>query len=178
MLFIVWRNAAGELCTDVEEQSPDGSRGGGGPGGPCVPSNQTCADVCVESGGEGDIGEIRYLLTGFVPTEGDSLRVTLAGGAVRSYPLNGPVVAGTGRRVVMLELGRRDWRRVEVFRGDRLLATQDLSAYMVSFEDCEDEAGPMPIPSSEDDPALKEYEQALDACLRAKMPPEGSQPTR
>ena len=170
VLLIVWHNAVGELCTDVEEESPDGSGGGGGPGGPCVPGNPACGEICVESGGDGNVDETRYTLTGFVPSEADSVRVTLAGGAAKGYPLNGPVVEGTTLRVLMLELGRRDWRRVEVFRGEELLAAQDLPAAMVSFEDCEEKAGPMPMSSSEDDPALKAYEQTLDECLRATMP--------
>jgi len=124
----------------------------------------------VESGGDGNVDETRYTLTGFVPSEADSVRVTLAGGAAKGYPLNGPVVEGTTLRVLMLELGHRDWRRVEVFRGQELIAAEDLPAAMVSFEDCEEKAGPMPMPSSEDDPALKAYEQTLDECLRATMP--------
>jgi hypothetical protein len=170
VLFIAWHNAAGELCTDVEEDSPDRSGGGGGPGGPCVPDNPTCGEICVESGGSGDVDETRYTLTGFVPSEADSVRVTIAGGVAKSYPLTGPVVEGTDRRVLMLELGRRDWRRIEVFRGDELLAAEDLSATIVAYEDCEEKAGPMPIPDSEDDPALKAYEQTFDDCLIATMP--------
>jgi hypothetical protein len=173
--FIVWHNAAGELCTDIEEDSPDGSGGGGGPGGPCIPGHPNCGKVCVDSTAEGDIGDLLYVLTGFVPSDGDSVRVTFRGGAVRMYPLNGPVV-GTDRRVFMLELGRQDWRRVEVFRGDRLLAAEDLPAYLAAYEDCEDKVGPMPIPDTEDDPALKAYEQALDSCLSAATPPGSDLP--
>jgi hypothetical protein len=168
--FIVWHNAAGELCTDIEEDSPDGSGGGGGPGGPCIPAHPNCGEVCVESTGEGNLDDLRYVLTGFVPSEADNVRITLKGGEVKLYPLNGPVVDGTNRRILMLELGKRDWRRVEALRGDRLVAAGDLPRELVAYDDCEDKAGPMPTPESEDDPALEAFDQTLEACLDAAMP--------
>jgi hypothetical protein len=167
--FVVWHNAAGELCTDIEEDSPDGSGGGGGPGGPCIPGHP-CGEVCVDSTGSGDLGDLTYYLTGFVPSEADSVRITLKGGTAKMYPLNGPVVDGTDRRVLMVELGRQDWRRIEAFRGDRLVAAQDLPAYLVAYDDCDEQVGPMPTPTSENDPALEAYNQKLEACLSARLP--------
>jgi hypothetical protein len=54
------------------------------------------------------------------------------------YPLRGPIVPNTDRRMFMLDLGRHDWRRLELLRGDAVVAVQVMPEWQAAAEDCQE----------------------------------------
>lgn len=110
------------LCTQV-----DSDYGGTGRNGSCAGGSSAWEDLCVDSYWEQvDQEHELYVLAGLVPGSADSIRVTLTGDMARMFPLTGPVVSGTAWRVLMLELGPCDWRKVEVFHDDQAIASREL----------------------------------------------------
>ena len=146
-LLIAWWSPSGLLCMSAARVS-------GGtlnpPFGPCVvageraagypenPLSPRCRAVCLSAGLENVAGAEAYYLAGIVPPSATALRVTVGGGDVTTYPLRGPLLLGTGSRVFMTTLGAHNWRRVDLFRGTRVVATQTMLPKMAAFEDCED----------------------------------------
>jgi len=176
------------LCWEADQASPDGS-GGAGPSGPCVeqaqaaypepvsssmPSSRPCAAICLSSDSETrDDGTDVYFLAGTVEPNAEAIRVTVAGGATATYPLNGPTVLDTGRRIFMLELGTRDWRKLELIRGGAVAATSTMPAYVAAFEDCVAQIGTPPVPQDLGvgvqwiHEAWQPYQEKLTACVDA-----------
>ena len=180
--FVVWWNRDHALCTDVVEDDPDGG-GDDGVGGPCNPDSAPCGAICLDSnGGSSADGPMTYLLAGSVDTAAAAIRVTVAGGASDVYPLTGPRVPGTDRRVFMFALGTLDWRRLELIRDGRVVATSEMDAFQVAVEECQTKLGEMPTPASLDDdpgvnsldlqndPVVKRWDDEYEACLRAALP--------
>jgi len=167
-LFVLWRNLAGELCTQTEIEDAEGVGSGGAPSGPCLPKALGCDEVCVDSQGGGP----GYVLTGLVPADGEAARVTLAGGATRTFPLQGPIVRGTERRVLMMELGERNWRKLEVIRAGNVMATAEMPAFMAVAEDCQAQAEPFPTFEDDvlDDEAFREWSDGVSSCIRTRLP--------
>jgi hypothetical protein len=172
-LFIAWRNGSGSLCWQVEEQHPDNG-GGGGPAGPCADVHG-CDAICLNSGASGIPTD--WMLTGTVAADADELRVTRADGAVVTYPLAGPVLPDSSSRVFMLELGRSDWRKLELVRDGAVVETANMPAAQAVWEVCLDRIGPMPMhPPNADMEAMKAsqraYSDQMSACVGAsKAPP-------
>jgi len=113
-----------------------------------------------------------YVLSGTVSRDAEAIRVTVAGGMTATYPLVGPTVLDSDRRVFLLELGVNDWRRLELIRGGAVAATAQMPEFTVAYEDCIDTIGPPTQPPASADAqamfdAMKPYENALMACLRA-----------
>jgi hypothetical protein len=128
----IWHNAAGVVCTAFTTFGPLGDTSSGSPGGPCDPTFP-CERVCIGSTDDGHGG---YVAAGLVDTSADALRVRLAGGDVREYPLTGPLVDGW--RVAMIDLGAKDYRKVEALRASVVVGTRELPVFLVAFEDCSD----------------------------------------
>jgi hypothetical protein len=169
---------------EVDTSGPEGG-GGGGPSGPCVRNAQAtafpadnvaqpeCDLFCLASDGESsDNDALGYRLAGTVPADAEALRVTVAGGTTATYPLVGPRVLDTDARVFMLDLGRQDWRKLELIHGGAVVKTVTMPAINVADEECRDELGPMPMPAGgQDEQALRDamrpYEDKLNDCLEA-----------
>ena len=188
LLFTAWKSSSGALCWEADESGPDGS-GGGGPSGPCVQQAQAeaypelatgigadlppCGVICLGStGGSSDGGVNTYVLSGTVSRDAEAIRVTVAGGMTATYPLVGPTVLDSDRRVFLLELGVNDWRKLELIRGGAVAATAQMPEFTAAYEDCIDTIGPPTQPPASADAqamfdAMKPYENALMACLRA-----------
>jgi hypothetical protein len=183
--FILWRTANGSLCWDTDEESDDGG-GGGGPVGPCTTDALTpeatdqlakygpkCDALCLESdGGSNGDGPDLYVLAGTVPATADAIRVTQAGGATATYPRVGPTIAGSDRRVFLLDLGTHDWRKLELVRGSSVVETEAMPPFEAASEDCSDRVGPLPQPADDADEqamldALRAYSNAIEECVRA-----------
>jgi hypothetical protein len=164
-VFVTWRNSAGELCTETETET-DGGGGGGSPSGPCLSAGfgLECGQMCVASSGSGGAEGLQYLLTGLVPAGGEAARVKLAGGAIRTFPLTGPVIPGSGFRALMIELGRRDWRSLELIENGRVTERTEMPAAQAAMEDCMDETPGV------GDEADDVWDQRVTACLRSKIP--------
>jgi hypothetical protein len=189
-LFTAWKNSSGALCWVADEVGPHGG-GGGGPSGPCVREAEAamqgqsaqitppCDAICLESGGGStDNGPVTFVLAGTVAADAEAIRVTLAGGATATYPLAGPTVLDTDRRVFMLHLGTHDWRKLELVRGDAVAETSTVPAIQAAFEDCGDQIGPRPEPPASADQqamtdAMRPYDAKLTACVQASgaVPP-------
>jgi hypothetical protein len=134
-LLLAWRDRANLLCLRATRLP----QGGGSIFGPCVQSDVPCADICLRSDGEGvSRASIEYLLAGTVRRDATALRITRSREAATQYPLRGPIVRGTDRRVFMLDLGRHDWRRLELFRGDAVVAVQAMPEWQAAAEDCQE----------------------------------------
>ncbi len=134
-ILLAWRNGVDRLCLAAWRLA----RGGGAVFGPCLPQGTECAEICLRSDGSGpDRASIEYLLAGTVRRDASALRITRSRGPVTQYRLQGPVIRGTGRRVFMLELGHSDWRRLELLRGDTVVAVQDMPRWQAAAEDCQE----------------------------------------
>jgi hypothetical protein len=127
----IWHNAGGVVCTVFTTFGPLGDTSSGSPGGPCDPTFP-CERVCIGSTDDGDGG---YVAAGLVDTSADALRVRLAGGEVREYPLTGPLVDGRWR-VAMIDLGAKDFRKIEALQTGAVVGTRELPAFLVAFEAC------------------------------------------
>ena len=175
-LFTAWHNAEGKLCWETDDETPRGG-GGSGPSGPCVvkPEDSSdgvrCDTLCLQSdGGSSDGAHITYELSGTVPTTAAAIRVTAADGQVSTYELDGPVVDGD-RRVLMLQLGPSDWRTVELVRHGAVFDTDTMPKATVAIEECNAQVGSMPQPSGNSMPSqteLEAYSRKVDACLKTK----------
>jgi hypothetical protein len=187
-LFTVWRNGSGKLCWQTDAVGGDGG-GGGGPNGPCLQDARPLAaapgiepscdeQLCLASdGGSTGDGPTQYVLTGTVADDADALRITTADRAVATYPVAGPRIPGTRERVFMLDLGRSDWRTLELVRGGAVTSTAQLPALAAAYEDCDQTIGRPPLGGDQgpDEAALRAYSLRLDTCLRASgaLPPGG-----
>jgi hypothetical protein len=133
-LLIAWRNRASQLCLEATRV-----RGGGTPVfGPCVGDDRAdpCAALCLVSSSTGDGSSVRYLLAGTVGGDATALRITTAR-ARTTYTLQGPLLAGTNRRVFMLELGHDDYRKLELLHGARVVDSRSLPVWQAVVEDCQ-----------------------------------------
>lgn len=172
--FVAWR-AAGGPCWVVSI-----ALGGGGPSGPCTHTSAQgrCDALCLSSSGGGrTLASFEYVLAGTVPARGEQIRVVFADGSHAAYPLDGPLLRGASdRRVFMLDLGSSDsWRRVEVVRGDAVMARLAMPRDLAAFDDCTAKLGPPPPfhgPS-----AMRPYERKLNACVRQRAPSSQARPT-
>ncbi len=189
-VLLAWHNRSGQVCWQADELDANGSSGGSGPNGPCaraaqlaaypetakdVSLEEACDSICLTSDEAGsDPKATSFVLVGTVGAAADALRVTLAGGSTATYPLVGPTIPGTDTRVFMAELGANDWRKLELARGGRIVRTVEMPALMAADEDCMAKVGPMPMPDVADvtdtqslRAAMKPYDDALQACLKA-----------
>jgi hypothetical protein len=133
-LLIAWRNRASQLCLEATRV-----QGGGTPVfGPCVGDDRAdpCTALCLVSSSTGDRSSVRYLLAGTVSGDATALRITTARTRT-TYPLQGPVLAGTNRRVFMLELGHDDYRVLELLRGASVVDSRSLPVWQAAVEDCQ-----------------------------------------
>lgn len=188
LLFTAWKSSSGELCWETDESGPEGG-GGGGPSGPCAQQAADeaypeltvglrenippCDVICLGSdGGNSGDGADTYLLSGTVPVDAEAIRVTVDGGTTATYPLLGPRVLDTERSVFMLDLGARDWRKLELIRGGAIVATAEMPKLTAAYEDCSSKVGPLPDPPASADmqamlDAMQPYQAALTECVRA-----------
>jgi hypothetical protein len=133
-VLLAWRNQVARLCLFVTR--PAGS--GTGPFGPCLHDdpNVPCGALCLTSDPTGSAGvPPDYLLAGTVRSDATALRITTS--RTRTiYQLRGPVLRGTGRRVFMLDLGRNDYRVLELLQGTSVIDSHELPAMQAAYEDC------------------------------------------
>jgi len=194
LLFSAWKTGSGALCWQSDESGPEGG-GGGGPSGPCEQQADSdaspgftitlgsllppCEAICLTSQGSSSDGAAeRYLLSGTVADDAEAIRVTVAGGATATYPLIGPTLLDSDRRVFLLELGLRDWRTLELIRGGAVVATAQMPAFMAAYEDCADRIGPpAQPPASADSQAMLDAMRAYDTKLMACLPSSGALPS-
>jgi hypothetical protein len=146
-LLIAWRSASGLLCMSAARVSVGTVDA---PFGPCVvagdraagypadPLSPRCRAVCLSAGFDDVAGTNSYYLAGTVPPSATALRVTLGGGRVITYPLQGPLLTGTKSRVFMAKLGAHGWRRIDLLRGKTVVATETMAPKMVAFWNCQD----------------------------------------
>lgn len=146
-LLIAWWTRSGRLCMSTAGVSAGNMDE---PFGPCVaaadraagypadPRNPPCGAVCLSVGNENVAGTNGYYLAGTVPPGATALRVTVGGGSVTTYPLRGPLIPGTHRRVFMAETGAHAWRRLEILSGKTVVATQEMPPREAAFQDCEE----------------------------------------
>jgi hypothetical protein len=136
--LVAWRNAAGDVCLVTEVRTASGSTSSSGPNGPCTGANDPaseCPDLCLETAGD----SAHYVLSGVVTSRARIAKIVDSTGSVRQYVLNGPL-AGSNLRVVMIELGSREWRRIVLLRGERLVAAYAKPSEEARIEDCLDAA--------------------------------------
>ena len=144
-LLLAWPTSSGRQCLSVGE-NPGGDAGY--PFGPCLRAEsrlgtaalggalQPCGVICLASWTVETDVPAEYVLAGVVAPQATGLRVTVGGGAVTTYPLRGPLLRGTRERIFMAVVGRRSWRRLELLRGKRVLATQVMPAREAAYQDC------------------------------------------
>jgi hypothetical protein len=134
--LVTWRSRAGALCTLALARTAAGDAGGVGPNGPCVPV-EPCGRLCAEQGQIDVAGRESTIVAGTVAADADVLRLALLGGGESLVRLDGPLVPGAPeRRVVLVDLGRSSYGRVELLRDGRVVATREESAYDYASEDC------------------------------------------
>jgi hypothetical protein len=113
--LVAWRTNSGRLCFELAE--PHGTSAAFGP------CDAACGPICLASNGSGPNARLlTYVLGGSVSSRGTAVRVVESGGRVATYPLRGPLVPGPSSRIFMLELGSRDWRRIDLLRGAAVIA--------------------------------------------------------
>lgn len=193
LFFTEWTATTGAACWEIDEEGP-GDGGGGGPSGPCrdaavqlaYPDDYArmsqyaprCDALCLDSDSSGaaDPATEDFRLEGTVPVDAEALRVTVAGGGTATYPLVGPRLSDSSLRVFMVDLGNHDWRKLELIRNGSVASTLTMPAFQVTYEDCEQQVGPMPLdgPSlslgdvNDLEKRLEPYNTAMDQCLSAK----------
>ena len=156
LLFTAWKDDAGKLCTAAATAS--GEELGAIPGGPCAPYPH-CEDSCLQSMPN---EQWEFALTGTVPVDGKAVRVTVANGTTFRYPLEGPTVPGTDRRVFMTELGRADWRHIEVLDADgTVLGEQTMPKAQAASEDCFTRYVPQASGEQPDESAVADLERCM-----------------
>jgi hypothetical protein len=133
--LLAWRNRTAQVClVAVKRQKATPVFG------PCLPgeASEPCTAIClVSSGLQGGSGApTGYLLAGTVSSAATALQVTTARGRT-VYPLQGPILRGTGRRVFMLDLGHDDFRVLELLQGTKVIDSRELPAVQAAFEDCQ-----------------------------------------
>lgn len=108
---------------------------------------------------------MRYVLSGVVSAEGDALRMTLDDGRVVSYELSGPLVPHfPAYRVFMLDLGRDFNTRLELLRGDKVIAEEKQSLDAIRSMRCSEkypvDAMPRTPDEAEKSPLAQCFEKA------------------
>jgi hypothetical protein len=162
--LIVWRNAAGELCAITGISWPKSPPGRFLPAGECYPIGH-CAQICLSTAARRD------LLSGTVAASGDVLRIPKLDGTVLAYPLTGPLVPGSDRRVFMVELGRTYWQRLELLRSDDVVEAIELPPETREFERCTD-AVLDGAPVAESDPRTNRWRECINAGAGAEKSEE------
>jgi len=148
-LLVAWKATDGRVCmipAHVDAGRLDEPFGLGDPFGPCMApaarssgvagtwgdATRPCRLLCLEDW----YSRLGFTLVGSADERATALRITVGGGAVKTVPLRGPLLAGTGSRIVMLELGKRSWRRIELIRGGTVVARRALPAMVGAQQDC------------------------------------------
>ena len=158
--LVAWRNQSDKLCIETEEEDENGGSSDG-PSGPCVPDSP-CKQICLGLSGSGSGSASRYLLSGVVTSEADTLRMTLDGGRVVDYGLTGPIVPGFPEyRVFMLDLGRDLDEQLELLRDDQTIAEEKRSPIEIKMMRCNEDFPPVLPSQSAQDPS-----SPLDECLK------------
>jgi hypothetical protein len=158
--LIASRNQSDKLCIETEVEDETGGSSDG-PSGPCVPESP-CNKICLGLSGSGSGNASRYLLSGVVASEADTLRMTLDDGRVVDYGLTGPIVPGFHEyRVFMLDLGRDLDRRVELLRDDKTIAEEKRSPIAIKMMRCGEDFPPV-LPSQ----GAQGRRSQLDECLK------------
>ena len=140
--LIAWRNQFDKVCIETEVENQD-SGSSDGPSGPCVPESH-CKEICLGLSGDGSGSALRYLLSGIVASEADTVRMTLDDGRVVEYRLAGPIVPGFDEyRVFMLDLGRDLEQRLELRRGDKTIAEEKRSPVEIRMMRCDEDFPPV-----------------------------------
>jgi hypothetical protein len=154
--LVAWHNQSGRLCVQTELEDATSS-----PDGPCLASNP-CGKLCVELSESGEGGETPYVLSGIVDSKADGLRITFDDGEVVTYELTGPVVPGFLQfRVLMLDLGRKLDRRLELLRDDETIAEERRLSAEIKEMRCEEDFPPA-LPTQDSEGRASQ----LDECLR------------
>jgi hypothetical protein len=162
--LIAWRNQSDKLCFGTEEKDEDGGSTNGA-SGPCVPDSP-CKQICLDLSGSGSGAATRYLLSGVVTSEADTLRMTLDDGRVVDYGLTGPLVPGFHEyRVFMLDLGRDLDQRLELRRDDKTIAEEKRSPAEIRLMRCDEDIPPV-LPSQD----ASGRKSPLDQCLEKAAP--------
>lgn len=158
--LVAWRNHSDKLCIETEVEDESGGSYDG-PSGPCVPDSR-CKLICLGLSGSGSGSASRYLLSGVVASEADTLRMTLDDGRVVDYGLTGPLVPGFHEyRVFMLDLGRDLDQRLELRRDDRTIAEEKRSPAEIRMMRCDEDFPPV-LPSQDS----QGRRSPLDECLK------------
>ena len=158
--LVTWRNQSDKLCIETEVEDEDGGSSDG-PSGPCVPDSR-CNKICLGLSGSGSGSATRYLLSGLVDSEADTLRMTLDGGRVVDYGLTGPIVPGFHEyRVFMLDLGRDLDQRLELRRDDKTIAEEKRSPFEIRMMRCDEDFPPV-LPTQDSQGRRSQ----LDECVK------------
>jgi hypothetical protein len=135
-VLLAWRNKEARLCLVVARDTGNATQ----VFGPCLPDdrNTPCTAICLASNPKGGTSgaPIDYLLAGTVSTGATALRITTSRTRM-IYPLGGPILHGTDRRAFMLDLGRNDYRVLELLHGTSVIDSRELPAMQAAFEDCQ-----------------------------------------
>lgn len=129
--LVAWRNQASQLCLAAMQGHAIATP----MFGPCLAVDGHCAALCLVSAPRGAHARISYLLAGTVRRDATMLRITTAR-ARTVYPLSGPLLWGSDKRVFMLDLGRDDYRTLELLRGRTVIDSVTMSYGQASIEDC------------------------------------------
>lgn len=129
-----------------------------------------CAAICLDSAG-GDGG---YVLAGTVAADATAIRITLDNHTQATYPLTGPIITPTKRRVFIVDLGAHDWRKLELGRDGTTTSTVTMSPRRAAYEDCSKRVHPQPPPPTETTPGaltatMNAYAAALNNCVRTAI---------
>jgi hypothetical protein len=158
--LVAWRNQSDKVCIETEVEDQD-SGSSDGPSGPCVPESH-CKEICLGLSGDGSGSALRYLLSGIVASEADTVRMTLDDGRVVEYRLGGPIVPGFDEyRVFMLDLGRDLDQRLELRRGDKTIAEEKRSPVEIRMMRCDEDFPPV-LPTQDSQGRRSQ----LDDCVK------------
>ena len=159
--LVAWRSQSDKLCIESEVGVEDESIGSwDGPSGPCVPESR-CNKICLGLSASGSGSAQRYLLSGVVASEADTLRMTLDDGRVVDYGLTGPIVPGFPEyRVFMLDLGRDLDQRFELRRDDKTIAEEKRSPVEIRMMRC-DEDYPPALPGQDSQGRRSQFDECL-----------------
>jgi hypothetical protein len=158
--LVTWRNQSDRVCIETEVEDQD-SGSSDGPSGPCVPESR-CKEICLGLSGDWSGSALRYLLSGIVASEADTVRITLDDGRVVDYRLAGPTVPGFDEyRVFMLDLGRDLDQRLELRRDDKTIAEEKRSPVEIRMMRCDEDFPPV-LPTQDS----KGRRSQLDDCVK------------